>query len=125
MEKQRFELVIVESPFSAKLADGSLDAHMQTRHIEYARKCMFDCLQRGEAPFASHLLYTQEGVLDDTVPEERIRGIDAGFAWHSKADRMVVYIDFGISTGMEAGIANATKLGLPIEKRTLPKASLP
>jgi hypothetical protein len=35
------------------------------RNIRYAQLCVLDCLQRGEAPFASHLLYTQ--VLDDGI----------------------------------------------------------
>jgi len=34
-------------------------------NIEFARKCMRDCLLRGEFPFASHLLYTQPGITDD------------------------------------------------------------
>lgn len=47
--------VVVESPFAGDIQ----------KNIEYARKCMADCLKRGEAPFASHLLYTQDGILDD------------------------------------------------------------
>ena len=43
--------------------------------MAYARACVADCLRRGEAPIASHLLYTQPGVLDDDVPEERAQGI--------------------------------------------------
>jgi hypothetical protein len=39
----------------------------------------------GEAPIASHLLYTQPGVLRDEIPEERRHGIDAGLAWGAVA----------------------------------------
>lgn len=81
---------------------------------------MHDCLLRGEAPFASHGLYTQEGVLDDTKPEERKRGITAGFAWREKAHATVVYTDLSISSGMQLGIEDARVKGLPIEYRTLP-----
>ena len=55
--------VIIESPYA-----GDVE-----RNVRYARAAMADCLKRGEAPFASHLLYTQEGVLDDDIPGERQR----------------------------------------------------
>lgn len=91
------------------------------KNLEYGRACMADCLARGEAPFASHLLYTQEGVLDDDVPDQRAWGIEAGFWWRRKADKTVVYTDFGISKGMQFGIDDAAKMGHPVEYRSLPK----
>jgi len=85
---------------------------------------MRDCLIRGEAPFASHLLYTQDGVFDDTNENERKKGIQAGFAWGSKADLTAVYIDliddWGHFEGMVKGVAEAQKVGRPIETRRLP-----
>lgn len=99
--------VIVESPYA-----GDIE-----RNTARARAAMRDCLMRGEAPYASHLLYTQEGVLRDEVPEERQHGIEAGFAWHQVADLVAVYTDHGISNGMKYGIANAEKLGIPVEYR--------
>lgn len=51
---------------------------------------MLDALDRGEAPYASHLLYTQ--MLDDTIPAERELGIKAGFAWGDGV-RRVYYSD--------------------------------
>ena len=83
-------LVIVESPYA-----GDVEAN-----VAYARQCLKDCLNRREAPIASHLLYPQ--VLDDTLPEERLLGIDAGLAWASVADVQVFYIDRGWSAGMTA-----------------------
>lgn len=80
---------------------------------------MSDSLHRGEAPFASHLLYTQHGVLKDEIPEQRKLGIEAGFAWGEVADLVVVYKDLGISGGMRLGIARAEAQGLPIEFRAL------
>lgn len=102
-------LVILESPFA-----GDVD-----RNIEYARRCVADSLSRGEAPLASHLLYTQPGILDDTDPEQRSQGINAGHAWVHLADRMVVYTDRGISAGMRAGMAVAEKFNLPVDIRTI------
>ena len=101
--------VILESPFA-----GDVE-----KHVAYARACVRDSLSRGEAPIASHLLYTQPGILRDEVTEERQWGIDAGLAWASGADATVVYTDHGISRGMEYGIANATKAARPIEYRSL------
>jgi hypothetical protein len=101
--------VILESPYA-----GDIEAN-----VEYARCCVRDSLARGEAPIASHLLYTQPRVLRDEVPEERQWGIDAGLSWAAVADATVVYIDRGISKGMEYGIAAAKNAGLPIEIRTI------
>jgi hypothetical protein len=72
---------------------------------------------RGEAPIASHLLYTQ--VLRDDIPAERALGIAAGLAWLPMAEAMVVYIDCGVSPGMREAIAAAERLGIPIIRRKL------
>ncbi len=102
-------LVILESPYG-----GDIE-----RNVEYARACVRDSLSRGEAPLASHLLYTQPGILRDEVAEERQWGIDAGLAWGPKAEATVIYCDLGISRGMEYGITNAEKAGRPVERRYL------
>jgi hypothetical protein len=102
-------LVILESPYA-----GDVEAN-----IDYARACMRDCLLRGEAPFASHLLYTQDGVLDDRLWPERRLGIVAGLCWGRHADATVVYRDLGISEGMKQGIGDAEKLFRPVEYRVL------
>ena len=102
-------LVILESPYA-----GDVE-----RNINYARVCMRDSLLRGEFPFASHLLYTQEDVLDDNVPQERMMGIDAGLEWGKHAKKTVVYTDFGISSGMLYGINKALDENRPIEYRKL------
>jgi hypothetical protein len=72
-----------------------------------------------EAPIASHLLYTQEGVLDDGVPEERELGIQAGLAWGFGAKRTVVYTDLGVSRGMRYGIKRALMEGREIVFRRI------
>lgn len=103
-------LVILESPYA-----GDVDTN-----VDYARSCLRDCLMRGEAPIASHLLYTQDGVLDDRDPTERTLGIAAGLAWGRAAQATVVYQDRGISRGMLQGIADAERAGRPVEFRNLP-----
>ena len=101
--------VILESPYA-----GDIE-----RNVAYARACVRDSLSRGEAPIASHLLYTQEGILRDEVPEERQWGIDAGLAWKEVADKHVFYVDYGYSRGMEYGKQYATKNNIPFEERSL------
>ncbi len=86
--------VIVESPYA-----GRTDEETQC-NIFYARMCLSECLERGEAPLASHLLYTQDGILDDKNLEERQLGISAGFAWREIAEATIVFTDLGISPGM-------------------------
>jgi hypothetical protein len=107
-------LVILESPYAGR------DAAETDRNIRYARACLHDCFKRGEAPIASHLLYTQPGVLRDEVPEERKLGIAAGLRWGGYAEASVVYINYGITAGMQHGINLAERLGRKVEERSLP-----
>lgn len=109
-ERGRWRLVILESPFA-----GDVEAN-----IAYARAAVRDCLLRGEAPLASHLLYTQPGVLRDDVPAERAAGIEAGLSWGLAAEATVVYTDRGISNGMHTGISRAIAEGRNVEYRNLP-----
>lgn len=105
-------LVIIESPF----AGTPLEVE---RNVAYARACVRDSLMQGEAPIASHLLYTQPGILIDDIPAERKLGISAGLEWRRVAEATVVYCDFGISPGMEHGIRLAQAAGNPVEYRTI------
>ena len=107
--------VVLESPYAGDVAEN----------LRYLRAAMRDCLLRGETPYASHALYTQEGVLDDLDLEERNLGINAGFEWRAVTDATVVYVDRGVSSGMRRGIEHACRIGHTIEIRTLPGWSLP
>lgn len=104
--------VYLESPY------GAADDDTIRRNIRYLRACMRDSLLRGEAPFASHAMYTQPGVLRDEIPAERDHGIFAGFAFRPMCAYTVVYTDLGISRGMELGIKAANALHL-VEYRKL------
>lgn len=101
--------VVIESPFSGDVADN----------IAYAMECVHDCLKRGEAPYASHLFFTQPGLLDDEDPEQRMLSIRAGLVWGDTAELVAVYADHGISSGMELGIQAAIARGTPVEYRYL------
>lgn len=110
-------LVIIESPFKGETPE------QEAEHLAYARRALRDSLDRGEAPFASHLLYTQ--VLDDGVPEERKLGMEAGWAWQCACKMEVsplssailpatttiaVYADYGVSDGMAKALERASTL---------------
>lgn len=101
--------VMIESPYAGD----------RETNLTYLRRAMRDCLLRGEAPFASHALYTQPGVLRDELPEERRHGIQAGFAFRAVTRKTVVYDDYGESGGMALGIANAKQNGHVIEFRLI------
>lgn len=101
--------VILESPYAGDTA----------RNIDYARRALRDSLMRGEAPIASHLLYTQPGVLDDGAPDERAMGIEAGLAWGAEAEATVVYMDYGVSSGMFQGVQRAIRESRAIELRLI------
>jgi len=113
-EDRPFQLrVTIESPLNAPTREGI------ERNKKYARMCMRDSLYRGEAPFASHLLYDHLEILDDLREEDREMGIKAGFEWLEMADLTAVYEDLGISSGMKRGIELAKKAGRKIEYRRI------
>jgi hypothetical protein len=101
--------VVLESPYKGNIEENT----------EYARRCVKQCLQKGESVFASHLLYTQAHILNDSVEDERTTGIQLGQKWIEVADKLVVFTDFGISSGMQASIEYASNIGKPIEYRSL------
>lgn len=101
--------VILESPYAGNTEEN----------VAYARACLKDSLSRGEAPIASHLLYTQPGVLDDSNGFERKVGIEAGHTWMGVAEALVVYQDRGVSPGMIEAIDKATWMKLAVEYRKL------
>jgi len=109
IEVSKLRLVVVESPLS-----GDFE-----RNVLYAKFCMLDCFQRNEAPFASHLLYTQ--VLDDRIESHRFAGMHAGFKWAEQADLRVFYVDLGMSQGMIDGIIAAQAVGQETRIRKLDK----
>jgi hypothetical protein len=109
------KLVILESPYAAT------QWRTVEQNLEYARLAVSYCLLLNEAPLASHLLYTQPGILDDNVPSQRALGIKAGLSWYSVAEACVVFTDYGITPGMQTGINHAVAKGLPVIYRSIAK----
>ena len=102
-------IVIIESPYA-----GDVE-----RNLRYVRAAMRDSLLRGEAPYASHALYTQPGVLDDKDPSERRLGMDGAAPYRKRADWTAFYTDLGTSPGIEEGLELAEKHH-PVVRRSIP-----
>lgn len=102
--------VIILSPFK-----GDISAN-----VEYGWRCVIDSMKRGEAPWASHLFYTQ--IMEDSDPAQRSLGFACEFAWLKAADLIAVYVDRGLSSGMIKTI-NMVSLNplilIPIEIRSI------
>ena len=84
--------VILESPYAGDVEEN----------VAYARAAVRDSLLRGESPIASHLLYTQPGILMDDVPDERRLGIEAGLAWQL-CRRIKASVVYQASSGSRPG----------------------
>lgn len=90
------KLVVIESPY------GDSNPTRRASNRVYAREAMRDSIARGECPIASHLIYTQPGILNDEDEVERALGIECGYAWGEHAIHVAFYIDRGCSRGMLA-----------------------
>lgn len=103
--------VIVESPYAGDIALNTL----------YAQFACHDCIvNHNEAPYASHLLYTQPHILRDEVSNERELGIMAGFVWRESAEQSNFYNDLGSSSGMRLGMSDCEEKGKVFTIRFLP-----
>lgn len=105
-------ITVIESPYQGT-------SEQVAANVRYARACVLDSIRRGEAPFASHLLYTQPGVLNDGDVFERRLGIRTGFAFYEAAKVSAVYVDRGLTDGMYRGAYAGHVAGACVEVRTL------
>jgi hypothetical protein len=100
--------VYIASPFRGSSAEET------RQNIVYARLCMLDSLERGEAPYLSHLLYTQAW-----SEQRRSEGLAAGDAWREVADLVALYTDLGESGGMQRAVMSAVRQGIPTATRSV------
>ena len=109
------KLVVIESPFAppAQTKTGDEHAWYAQRTSTYLRALAQWCIGMHWAPYASHKLLTQW--LEDHVVEQREIGIACGLAWARHADLAIVGVNYGISSGMERGIAAHATNGVPVE----------
>lgn len=107
--------VIIESPYATN------NYHSQEEHERYLERCILDCIRRDETSYASHKQIT--GALDDANAEEREAGIRLGFemAKFITGVTIVVYLDYGLSSGMSRGINEHLRAGREVEFRQIGK----
>ena len=110
------ELVVIESPYKGE------NPSERERNIRYLYACMKDSINRGEAPYASHALYTQ--ILNEEDDVERTLGIEMGLLWGANANLVAVYADLGLTDGMKLGIQRAEQDGRRVVFRFLPNANV-
>lgn len=99
------EFVIVESPYAGKLLEN----------LQYLKRALRDSWTRGEHPLASHGYYPF--FLSES--DERREGIEAGYALWPLASRVIFYVDYGMSKGMEAALDRAVHHKLEVASRTI------
>lgn len=106
--------LILESPYRGD------DYKEIEENLRFGRLCTNDSLIiRDESPFPSHLLYTQEGILDDKDLVQRKKGFRALSAWRKVSAGVIVYINRRISEGMQIGIKESIFLGHKVVYRWL------
>lgn len=103
--------VVIESPFRGR------HKAEEARNVAYLHRAMRHSIGLGEAPYASHELYTR--ALADSDPTEREAGIDAGLSWGRAAELVAVYLDLGCSPGMLLGVRAHRDRGTLVEARWL------
>lgn len=118
-------VVSIESPYN------NVDDALRERNIRYAILCMKDAsLNHNEAAYASHLLNTQTVingrhlyVSDDTFDpfdHDYKTVIAMTHAIRARCDKIVFYVDFGMSSGMKSALDLANEKNIPTEERHLP-----
>jgi len=105
------KLVVIESPWAG------LDAG--TKAKKYLKGCIRDVLARNEIPWASHAMLAWTEALYESDEEQRAEGILVNKSMILRADLVALYVDHGISKGMEAAKLWSAMHGIPMEKRTL------
>ena len=100
------KLIYVASPYA-----GDVE-----RNVEYAKQACRTVMESGHAFFAPHLLYP--AVLNDAVPEERQAGIEMGLALLHRCDELWAFGSV-VSRGMQAEIAEAERLRIPVRRMEL------
>lgn len=105
--------VMIETPFA-----GSSATAIGLNRL-YGNEALRDSLLRGEAPMAAHALYAQTFVLDQDDPDERELIEVARASWLPLVNRVIVYVDRGVTPSMEVGIRRARDLGVPVEERSI------
>lgn len=107
------KMVVLETRFVSK------DIKTMIMYRKFTLACIRGCLKRGEALYASHMMFAETNTLDEFSAEELTLGMVAGFLWSNQATKTVVYTDLGIGKGIAKGIETAKLNSKEIEYKTL------
>jgi hypothetical protein len=97
-------IIVLESPYSGNIAT----------HVQYAQRAMLDARKRGEIVLVPHLLWTQHHLcptvfVSDYDEKYDVKGcgrdesLEQIRTLRGVADKVVFYMDYGMSPGMRAG----------------------
>lgn len=103
------EPIVIESPYR--------ELGKKRINKAYLKRCILDCIARGETPYASHRMLTD--ALDDNIPEQRTVGLMAGIAMARVLRNVAFYVDLGWSEGMLEARAAYDEAAIPYEIRRL------
>lgn len=107
-------IILLESPY---LHEHPIDGE---EYSIYLSRCLRDSLKRGEAPIATHAMYTRPGVLNLSIGEATL----ATLASDDLAELIpitVAYTDYGITEKMDLGLDRAGRWKHTIEYREIGK----
>jgi hypothetical protein len=125
MSKQLQKLgpvVVLESPYSGDIP----------LHVVYGQRVMTDSRSRGEIVIMPHMLWTQHHLaphsyVDDwdekyEVPNGgREVSLEQIKVLRERADKVIFYTDYGMSSGMQHGLDHCKERNIPYEMRTIGK----
>lgn len=110
-------LIFVCSPLVGNIPELTTEHHLRAvmeNNQAMAEMYCWWVSEQGQNPYAPHLLCTR--FLDDTIPEERERGISLGLHMLERCDEIWVFLRRGEepSRGMKREIAKALRLNIPV-----------
>ena len=111
-------LIILESPYSGDIPT----------HVAYAQRAMHNSREKGEIVIIPHLLWTQHHLAPtyfvcdwDDKYEVKNGGREESLKQICKlrkmADKIVFYMDYGMSSGMKDGLEQCKRENIPYEER--------
>ncbi|MDY4669409.1 MAG: DUF4406 domain-containing protein [Oliverpabstia sp.] len=118
MVENTVSTIFVCSPYQPQPRESVVSRDQLVSNIEQAKMACQLIVKLGFLPLASHLYFT--GFLDDTVVQEREKGMELGQKWVALSDEVWVFGE-EITEGMSREIAYAKELGKSV--RMIPESN--
>ena len=112
-EENSEKMVIIDSPLKG------VDDYETAMNILYAKACVHDSLLKNELALSPDIFYAQDDVLDEEIRKEKSLRKKSKLAWQKRAEKIVLYVDRGISREMNKNLKIAKEDGKEIEYRNL------